>query len=210
MLTNIMTKREDRIKQISEQRREQILEAALDVFSQKGFDKSTVPDIARQAGIAVGSIYNYYPSKRDLFVAAISKFVIEPFAAVIKQTPRNGDADYIAAIMENRLSIGLENIGNFLPLFGDIYRDPDLRQRYIEQVLKPVFGMMEKYYASRIKDGAFRDVNPAIITRACGGMVIGFMLLYRLEGESSPAHGIDRRELADEMTRLILHGLEKK
>jgi AcrR family transcriptional regulator len=207
---HIMTRREDRIKQITKQRREQILDAALNVFSRKGFDKSTVPDIARQAGIAVGTIYNYYPSKRDLFVAAIAKFIIEPFAAVIKLTPQNGDADYISTIVENRLNIGLENVGHFLPLFSDIQRDPELRQRYNEQALQPVFGMMEKYYASRIKGRTFRNVNPAIVTRAIGGMVIGFMLLYWIEGESSPAHGINRKELAEELTGLILHGLEKK
>lgn len=206
----IMTRREDRKKKVTEQRQEQILEAALHVFSQKGYDKATVPDIAREAGIAVGSIYNYFPNKRELFIAAIAKFIIEPFAAVIKRTPQNGDADYISTIVENRLNIGLENIGHFIPLFGDIQRDPELRQKYTEQVLQPVFGMMEKYYASRIEEGAFRKMNPSIITRALGGMVIGFMLLYRLEGKSSPAHGVDHKELAGELTRLILHGIERE
>jgi AcrR family transcriptional regulator len=205
----IMAKRQDRLKDITRQRRQQLLEAALHVFSQKGFDKSTIPDIAKGAGVAVGTIYNYYPNKRELFVAAIAKFIIEPFTAVIKRTPQNGDADYISTIVENRLNIGLENVGHFITLFSDIQRDPELRQRYSEQVLQPVFGMMENYYTSRIEGGVFRNINPTIITRAIGGMVIGFMLLYRIEGESSPVHGIDRKALADELTKLILHGLQK-
>ena len=205
-----MTSREDRKKRITEQREKQILDAALFVFSRKGFDKANVPDIARQAGIAVGTIYNYYPSKRELFVAAIAKFIIEPFAAVIRFTPKEGDAGYISTIIKNRLNVGLENVGHFIPLFSDIQRDPELRQRYSEQVLRPILGMMEKYYASRIEEGAFRNVNPSVTTRAIGGMVIGFMLLYRIEGESSPVHGLDREALADELTELILHGLEKK
>ena len=44
--------------QATERKRKQILNAALAVFSQKGYGESTVPDIAREAGVAVGTIYN--------------------------------------------------------------------------------------------------------------------------------------------------------
>jgi AcrR family transcriptional regulator len=206
----VMVKREDRIKQITKQRQEQILGASLRIFSRRGFDGATVPDIAREAGIAVGTIYNYYPSKRDLFVAAIVKYIIEPFTTVIRQTPMAGDASFISAIMENRLNVGLENVGHFFPLLSEIQRDPELRQRYAQQVLQPIMAMMEKYYASRVEEGVFRDINPSIVTRAIGGMVIGFMFLYGIEGEKSPVHGIDRKKLADEMTVLVLKGLKSK
>ena len=204
-----MAKREDRLKKITEQRREQILGAALQVFSRQGFDKSTVPDIARQAGIAVGTIYNYYPSKRDVLVAITNKYIIAPFAELVNNPPDHTDAGFIAAIMENRLNFGLEGLEKFLPLFLEVQRDPELRRQYSEKVIRPIMGMMEKLVASRINAGAFRDVNPSVVTRAIGGMVIGFMLLYRIEGENSPAHGVDRKKLADELTGLILHGLRK-
>jgi len=205
-----MVKRAERIKQITKQRQDQILGASLRIFSRRGFDGATIPDIAREAGVAVGTIYNYYPSKRDLFVAAIVKYIIEPFTAAIRQTPMAGDASFISAIMENRLNVGLENVGHFLPLLSEIQRDPELRRRYAQQVLQPIMAMMEKYYASRIEEGVFRDVNLPIIIRAIGGMVIGFMLLYGIEGENSPVHGIDRKKLADELTALVLRGLQSK
>ena len=205
-----MVRREDRKQQITRQRQEQILGAALHVFSRHGFDGATLPDIAREAGVAVGTIYNYYRNKRELLVASVARFVIQPFTEVIQRPSLAGDAAYISAIMENRLNLGLENVERFLPLLSDIQRDPELRRSYTQQVLKPVFGMMEKYYASRINQGAFRDVNPAIVTRAIGGMVIGFMLLYRMEGDSSPVHGVNRKQLADELTELVLKGLQGK
>ena len=205
-----MPSREDRIKQITKQRQEQILDAALLVFSRRGFDGATIPDIAKEAGIAVGTIYNYYPSKRDLFVAAIAKCIIEPFTKVIRHMAMEGDTSYISAIMEDRLKLGLENIGHFLPLLSEIQRDPELRQRYTEQILQPIMAIMEKYYASRVEEGAFRDINPSIITRAIGGMVVGFMLLYSIEGEKSPIHGIDRKKLANELAELVLKGLQRK
>ena len=201
-------KREARKQQITQQRREQILEAALHIFSRLGYDRATIPDVAREAGVAVGTIYNYYPSKRDILVAITNKYIIEPFTELVKQSRNDGDAAFIAAIMENRLNFGLDNVSKFLPLLSEVQRDPELRRNYAEKVLKPVMDMMEGFVASRVKEGAFREVNPKIVTRAIGGMVIGFMLLYRIEGETSPAYNIDRKQLAAELAGLVFRGLQ--
>jgi AcrR family transcriptional regulator len=205
-----MVKREDRIKQITEKRREQILNAALNIISRYGFDRATIPDVAREAGISVGTIYNYYESKRDLLLAIADKFVIEPFADFIKRGSTEGDTAFITAIMENRLNFGLDNVGKFLPIFNEVQKDEELRRNYYEKVLKPVMAMMENFVTSRMEQGAFREINPHLLTRAVGGMVIGFMILYRLEGEESPLHKMDRQKMAAELAGLIFQGLRKQ
>lgn len=53
-------------------RREDILAAALAVFSARGYSQATVEEVAGKAGVAKGSIYNYFPSKKDLFVQSCS------------------------------------------------------------------------------------------------------------------------------------------
>ena len=199
-----------RKKLTPEQREAQILEAALAVFSRKGFDKATVPDIAREAGIAVGTIYNYFPSKRDVLVTIINKYVMEPFNELVNNPPQTGEFGFIKAIMENRLNFGIEGIEKFVPLFIEVQRDPELRREFAEKAFHPVMDMMEKFVESRIKAGAFRDVDPSVVTRAIGGMFIGFMLLYRIEGEKSPVHKIDRKKLANELASLVFTGMVKK
>ncbi|MBN1176351.1 MAG: TetR/AcrR family transcriptional regulator [Dehalococcoidales bacterium] len=202
-------KREDRKKRVTMQRREQILEAALLVFSQRGYDRATIPDVAREAGVAVGTIYNYYPGKRDLLVAITNKYIIEPFSNITKKSRTKDDATLITQLMENRLNFGLEGVNKFLPLFGEVQRDPEIRRSYAEKVVRPVMAMMEEYVTSRVKKGAFRDVNPKVVTRAIGGMVVGFMLLYQIEGENSPVKDIDRQYLAAELAGLVLRGMQK-
>jgi len=61
------TKRE----QQKEERRKQILAAALKVFTEKGFHAANVSDVAAAAGVSQGTIYWYFDSKEDLFQAAI-------------------------------------------------------------------------------------------------------------------------------------------
>ena len=58
-------------EQVREERRQQILEAALAVFSQKGYHATNVSDVAAQAGVSQGTIYWYFDSKDELFQAAI-------------------------------------------------------------------------------------------------------------------------------------------
>ena len=69
-MSEALSKRE----QIREERRQQILDSALAVFSQKGFHASNVSDVAAHAGVSQGTIYWYFDSKEELFDAAINAF----------------------------------------------------------------------------------------------------------------------------------------
>ncbi len=69
-MSEALTKRE----QMREERRRQILDSALAVFSQKGFHASNVSDVAAHAGVSQGTIYWYFESKEELFDAAIMAF----------------------------------------------------------------------------------------------------------------------------------------
>ena len=66
-----MTEEPSKREQQREQRRRQILEAALAVFTQKGYHATNVSDVAAQAGVSQGTIYWYFESKEELFQAAI-------------------------------------------------------------------------------------------------------------------------------------------
>ena len=60
----------------------EILEAARTVFSQKGFEGATIDAIALAAGVAKGTVYLYFPSKRDLFLASLREGVLALHAEV--------------------------------------------------------------------------------------------------------------------------------
>lgn len=62
-----------RTPRIAEDRREQIIDAAMRVFAEKGFARATNRDIAREAGITTGLIYYYFKSKEDLLRAALEE-----------------------------------------------------------------------------------------------------------------------------------------
>ncbi|MBQ9549917.1 MAG: TetR/AcrR family transcriptional regulator [Lachnospiraceae bacterium] len=55
-------------------RKQEILEGALKVFAKKGYEKTTITDIAKELGISQGLCYRYYPSKEEIYEAALEEY----------------------------------------------------------------------------------------------------------------------------------------
>src|SRR6266446_3082152 len=62
-----------------EARRTELLAVALQVFALRGFDATTVDDIAREAGISKGTVYLYFPSKEAILEGLVSLYALEDF-----------------------------------------------------------------------------------------------------------------------------------
>lgn len=67
----------DKREQLREERRRQILEAAMTVFSKKGFHAANVSDVAAEAGVSQGTIYWYFDSKDELLREALLHFFVD-------------------------------------------------------------------------------------------------------------------------------------
>ena len=205
-----MTDKASRKKQIITKRQDQILKAATEVFVRKGYTDATIPEIAKSCGLAAGTLYIYYPSKRELFIAVIERLVVTPLVGIFEQKGNNNFLITLKDAITNRMGF-LE--GNTLPcllaLMGEIQRDTELRAMYHEKLIKPFLSYMENIYRARIDAGEFRKLQPEIIVRLIGSMTIGMTLLENIEGEASPLNQLPPQKVADEIWNFILYGLMK-
>jgi DNA-binding transcriptional regulator YbjK len=71
-------------KKIIENKRTQILYAAIEVFAKEGLERGKIADIAKQAGIGKGTIYEYFKSKDEIFSAIENLFVNDTIAQIDK------------------------------------------------------------------------------------------------------------------------------
>jgi AcrR family transcriptional regulator len=205
------TTRRERKESITKQRKQQIFEAALKVFSQKGFDQATIPDIAQEAEVAVGTIYNYYQSKHDLLLSIIKDYIVtESLTGLLEQSPKSDAATFLSSLINERLIIGLDNTDVMQLLMSEIRRDPELRRQYTEQVVRPTFKLLEEHLESRIAKDTFNPSNIHIVVRALIGMIIGLTIISSIEGEKGLLRRIPRQELGAEVTKLILEGIKCK
>jgi AcrR family transcriptional regulator len=194
-------------------RQEQILKAALDVFSRKGYAAATIPEIAQAAGVAAGTIYIYYPSKRELFVAVINNFIITtPLLNLIKKLPEDKDIDTtFKQIMYNRFDlIDSEPMSRIPSLMSEVQRDPELKALWNEKFLQPFMAQMDGMYRLMMASGKVRRMEPAVATRAVGGLILGFLILRIMEGEASPINRLPREKVAEELMNFVFYGLSNE
>jgi AcrR family transcriptional regulator len=189
-------------------RRQQILQAALQVFSAKGFTAATIPQIAGLAGVAAGTIYLYYPSKRDLFVAVVDKLVVVPLREIFA---RESTGDYLPTIKSafmDRISImQSDRLSGILSLMGEVQRDPELKKMVVERLVRPFLVNMEKYYAGHINQESPGKIEPALLVRAIAGLMIGLTVMKGLEGESNPLNRMPAEQAAEQLLEFVLYGL---
>jgi AcrR family transcriptional regulator len=125
-----MTENPGKREQLREERRRQILEAALTVFSQKGFNAANVSDVAAQAGVSQGTIYWYFDSKDDLFTAA----VLSVFEGIGEQVvtglePYDTATDRVRALAESSVAFA-EAAGSVFMLFLEFWVSSARREEH--------------------------------------------------------------------------------
>jgi AcrR family transcriptional regulator len=205
--------RQTRKQMVTARRREQILQAALEIFSHKGFTAATIPEIARRAGLAAGTIYLYFPHKRDLFVAVIERLMMTPLQEIFSNGSEKKFLDVVQQALNNRLNI-LQSVAlnRLMSLMSEIQRDPEIKALFVGKLLGPFISKIEDMYRTRISAGELRSVDPAIAVRLVAGMMIGLTLLGSLEGDSGPLNRVTNDRLLAEIMDFILYGLtgEKK
>lgn len=203
-----MVKREERKERISEKRKRDIVKAALAVFAIKGYASATVDDIAREADVAVGTLYKYYENKRHILVEVIKAVVFrEPFWDQINDHDVDDDSSYWNTVLEGPIQAWLDDPGVQVFLLCEILRDSELRQHYFSEIYSPAFAVMETYIRSKQDMGVFRLGDPAKLTRVIWGLVLGSMIIREIEGPGGPCYSLSAADIARELTEQGLLGL---
>jgi AcrR family transcriptional regulator len=204
-----MADRKLRKDQITEQREEQILKAALKVFTQQGYAAATIPEIAGEAGVAVGTIYNYYAGKRELFIAVMKTLIFTgPFLELKVNMLKSNITSGFKQIIQDRLNLMETEPGSHIPfLMSEILRDPEIKSLWVEEFIQPLFTQIETVYCDIVTSGGLRHIEPSVASRALCGMIIGFNMLRFLEGDKSPIKQLSQEELSCILADFILFGL---
>ena len=189
-------------------RRNQILDAAAKVFAEKGFHPTTIKDIAVEAGIAHGTIYNYFENKTALLLGIFDRMK----ASIIQEhIPLAIDEIDFRTFIRTFIYLPLmglkkDNFALFRIVISEMMVNEELRTLYYKQILEPTLLLAEPYFQEQ---AAKRGLNPAdasLTIRAISGMVMGLTLEYIMGDSTLTAQW---EELPDFLTDLIFNGLKK-
>lgn len=196
---------------LAQERRQQILTAAASVFAEKGFDRATIGDVARAAGMADGSIYNYFDDKQDLLVHLPHQFLQPPIQAVqaaVTADPTPDPEVILRTVAQNIVNVVTQNRELTRVLFTTVpLMDEKLRAEYLRQVPLYAVEALESYIKAMQTAGVFRsDLDPTIAARILPGMMLFFLLVQ----EILMPPGVSRFEydkVLPHVTGIFLHGV---
>ncbi len=204
-----MADKNTRKEKKTKERHEQILKAAGEVFTRKGYEAATIPEIAQAAGVAAGTIYLYFPSKRELFIATVKSIIFTtPLLDLIGKIPTGNFEDVFKKILKERFAlIKTETVNRMPNLISEVIRDSELKEMWIKDFLKPFLTRMEMAYRMLSLTGKARKMEPPVVVRMIGGMIFGFLMLKMIEGDNSPLNKIPEDKVAEDIVSFVLHGL---
>jgi AcrR family transcriptional regulator len=189
-------------------RREQIVQAALRVFAQKGFDRATNQDIADEAGITPGLIYHYFKSKQDLLKAAIEGFPARQF---LRSLPKEMLALPPEALLRSMAMQILQVAGDddvvrvlriYLP---EVIHNPALSSSGSSTILGLV-QFLEKALAVKMKRGELRRANAGLAAQLFVGSLLDIILRRQILREPLLLR-LTQDEIVDGIVSLTLQGL---
>ncbi len=170
-----------------QERQKQILDAAARVFSEKGFDATTIRDVARAAGVSDGLLYRYFKNKQDLLVHLPRQFIQPPIEAFQAASMRANAAppspdELLTSLVQNMATLMTQNRELMRVLFTSLpTMDEATRATYMRQA--PLYAMetIETYITAQQAAGIFRaDLDPAITARLLPGIMMFFLIVQEI------------------------------
>ncbi len=190
-------------------RRKQLIDIAMKLFSEQGFDGTSTREIAEAAGINEAIIFRHFKTKEDLYWAVLADRIERRGRnRRIREAIESGESvrRVLVSIAEILLDRTADDTAVTRLLFYSALRNRELSDRFFETYAHESFELLSDLIAREIEAGRFRAVDPLVAARSFLGMIIYHYLMQELL--SGPRfRTLDRQELAHEVTSLFLDGV---
>jgi AcrR family transcriptional regulator len=190
------------------QRRDEIMAAAKKVFARKGFHATTIADIAKEAGLAYGSIYWYFDSKDDLFHAlmAVEEDALRNHvaAAVGARQDSDGEAPFRTAVQATFEFFEADKATVKL-LFRDAYALGDRFEKHLGGIYERFIDDIENVVVDAQQRGEVVAAPPRMVAYTLAAL-IGQLAHRRLSTDD----GVTAAEVADFVVTLAFNGLRPR
>ena len=184
---------------------EEILQAAASVFSEKGYASSTIHDIALKADIGDGTIYNYFPGKREILLTIASKQT-EAINQLFISTEKVETPADLVRIVQKSFDIMLEQSSYTRIMISEALVDDEFLNQFVIERLRNVVLFTRAFIEERVKSHDFRPVDPELVARAFVASFAG-LILPALRGVAPSPTSKQRRKMAETLVSLFAYGL---
>lgn len=190
-------------------KRDQILDAARVVFAEKDFHRATIKDVATRAGVADGTVYNYFENKNALILGLMDRFnqsdQREPDFARLETTDLE---TFVRTYTRERFAmLSSEGLSLFQAVLPEILVNQELRTLYRERIIDPTFAAAEPMIKSLMKSSGLNHDEVLLKLQLEAAMFVGLIVL-RIIGDDHLERHWD--ELPDAISDLMLKAFSQE
>lgn len=198
-----------------DERREQILQTAVSLFSQRGFSGTTTKEIARAAGVSEAMVFRHFSTKSELYDAILGdkachdgiRFPWEENPILLEAIKNEDDYAVFFNIALNALTKQQADENFMRLLFYSALEEHELAERFFDEFVARLYEFIGGYIEKRQRAGAMREINPRIVVRAFLGMLIHHSLNNILWDKNRRLLNITNEEAAKNFAEILLKGV---
>jgi len=190
----------------------ELLDAALDLFVEKGFAATRAEEVARRAGVSKGTLFLYFQSKEDLFQAVVRESIAGQMSAGKDEVMafQGSSADLLRLLIEEWwVRYGATKASGITKLvISEAHNFPELARFYRDEVVQPGTALVSYVLQRGIDRGEFRPVNVATTVHAVMAPLI-FLVMWKhsMAPCCEPGQHIDPDAFIQQHADLMLRGL---
>ncbi|HDR7795382.1 TPA: TetR/AcrR family transcriptional regulator [Bacillus luti] len=194
------------------ERQMRILEAAVNMFGEKGYAATSTSEIAKRAGVAEGTIFRYYKTKKDLLMAVVmptltkfaAPFFVQAFAKEIFKTEYESYERLLRVVIYNRFEFAKKHFPMIKILIQEVPFQPELKNEIQLLVETELLSHFKKLIVKFQEAGEIIEMPPSSVLRLTLSTILGFLLTRFL---LLPEEKWDDEAEIENTIQFILYGL---
>ena len=194
-------------------RPEELVAAALEVFVERGYEGTTLADVARRAGVTKGTIYLYFENKEALFKAVVRDTIVPVIAQgeALARSFTGSARDLLEQLVREYWRLVGETALAGIPklMMAEAATFPELTRFYYDEVVVRGQRLMAGVIERGVKNGEFRPVNVMLAAKLAMSPLMHATVVRRAFASCMP-EGFNVQAYLDTHIDLYLHGIAKQ
>jgi AcrR family transcriptional regulator len=186
--------------------RTRILQAALKLFARNGYDATTTRELAAAAGIAEGTLFRHFATKKAILAEVATDGWIEILTDLLTELSEMGSYKAVAQVMKRRMLHMQKNADLLRVCFMEVQFHEDLRERIQQDVVEKMTGVAEAFFQTAMDQGVYRQMDSRMVARVFLGMfaVAGFSQNTITDPQAS---AMELQAMAEGLSDIFLNGV---
>ncbi len=198
--------------EVTAERKTRIFNAAVEIFSQKGYSAATTKEIAQAAGVAEGTIFRYYKTKKSILDAIVRYFIevmgdiaVQPIEQIFHDAQNKDLKQILRDLMKDRMSMADKLYPVMSIVLTEILFHEDLRNLLFEKFVRRCVEAFSAFQAVMVSRGMMRgDIPAEAVFRSIFANILVFVVQQKLFAQSSQ---LDMEREFDTIIDIIFNGI---